>query len=477
MAARKKKKGNGIIFGLVLMGISIGAIWKNEHRFDYYKAAKATVAVEAVDALNPGALFSYTGEMDQDLTLKGEYVQSFEGFLTVKRSAEIFAWDRDEDDDGVTWSKEWMSNLQSNDRNKGLEKKFRSTTLAPPEYQISDLPVQSADIQFVDANESIAPAELSLSEKGANQGLVVQNAYFYLAKGKSDKLGDERISYSGIPVPMEATYFGKWQNGNGVAHKAEVKKGFISNIIQDKGILHHLVAGPREVALISVKKHLARLKMIVRIIGLVACTIGGGILFSSLTRVLVFIPIVGPFINQVTGWIGMLFGFLIGLITLVFAFLTSQPLILGALAVVIVAGVLLIVRNATRKRKGLQNEVAASLGHAPSSGEMAELEYIQLWQLAALNGEINQEEQRCLDKWTRRNGWSQEKIAALSLRARQETTNSDGRVKLKTLIRYSLADGRIDRNELKTLQTVVGWIGLGKKDLRILMKQVQSGFG
>ena len=108
--------------GLILLGGSIGAIWKNEHRFDYYQAAKATEPTEAVGDLSADRLFSHTGSMDRDLTMKGDYVQSFQGLLEVSRSAEIYAWDRDEDDDGVTWSKEWMSSLENNSRNSDLKK-------------------------------------------------------------------------------------------------------------------------------------------------------------------------------------------------------------------------------------------------------------------------------------------------------------------------------------------------------------------
>ena len=109
--AETKKKGNPLVVGLILLGASIGALWKNEHRFDYYKAARATEPVQTVGDLASGDLFSHTGKMDQDLTLKGKYAQTFQGFLEVHRSAEIYAWDRDEDDDSVTWSKEWMSSV------------------------------------------------------------------------------------------------------------------------------------------------------------------------------------------------------------------------------------------------------------------------------------------------------------------------------------------------------------------------------
>ncbi len=169
-----------------------------------------------------------------------------------------------------------------------------------------------------------------------------------------------------------------------------------------------------------------------------------------------------------------LVGFLLGLVTLVIAYLTSMPIVLAVIALVLIAGLVLLAKNARRKRRRIQQDLAGTLGHAPSESELGELDYIQLRQLAARDGAISAEDQRCLERWTRRNGWSPEKVAALTHRAEREPTHGSGREKLEALIRYSLADGRIDRSELKTLQTAAGWAGLGRKDLGDLMNQVQS---
>ncbi|WP_193212857.1 TMEM43 family protein [Luteolibacter marinus] len=474
MAERKKKKGNGILFGLAMIGLSIGALWKNEHRYDYYKAARDTEPVESVDRLARDTLFSHSGAMDQGLTLEGVYVTTFQGYLEVDRVAEVYAWDRDEDDDGVRWSKKWMSYLQNNERNRGLEKKFKSGTIAPPAYRVADLRVEADEIQFVDPARPIPPSGLTLTRLGTEQGLVLQEDHFYLAKGHPEQLGDERVSYRGIPVPETATYFGKWSGGAGVAHQAEVEKGFIAGVIQDKGILHHLVAGSRETALASIGKHLARLKMIVRIVGLAVCTLGGGILFASLTRLLVFLPFFGPFLNRVTGWLGMIFGFSLGLLTLAIAFVTSQPWILGGIAAVVAVAGTFLGRNAARKRRRIQRNVASTLGHVPSPEELKELEFIQLWLLASGNGAINPDEQAHLDRLIRRNAWTPGKVSELTQRAERERAATSDREKLEALVRYSLADGRIDRKELKNLQSAAAWIGVDRKDLRALMTRVQS---
>lgn len=473
--AETKKKGNPIIFGLVLLGASIGALWKNEHRFDYYKAARATEPVESIDDLSPGNLFSHTGKMDQDLVLNGNYVKTFQGFLEVRRWAEIYAWDRDEDDDGVTWSREWMSSLQNNSRNKGLTKRLESTRIRPNTYQLADLTIASREIQFVDKKQDISPSGLQLTEKGINEGLSVRSEYFYLAKGGDDQLGDERLSYEGLPVPETATYFGKWEDGQAVAHQAEKKSGIISSIIEDKGILHHLVAGDRDKALESIKAHIARLKMIVRGVGLLVATIGGGIFFSSLTRFLIFIPVIGPLVNRISGWIGMLIGFVLGFITMALAFLSSKPIILALFILALTVGLYFLWKNAAQKREGVQKHLAKALGHSPSQSELEELEFIKLWQLVAEDGQITPSEQKRLNKWTKRHRWSSAKVVELTQRAGKELATTTPRDNLESLIRFSLADGHIDRTEMKGLEHAARKVGVRGPELNSMILLIQKG--
>jgi len=472
--ARRKKKGNPIIVGLIFLGGSIGALWKNEHRFDYYKAARATKQAQTIDQLASGSLFSFTGAMDQNLTMDGHYVQSFEGFLEVTRLAEIYAWNRDEDDDGVTWSKEWMSSLQNNSRNQGLNKRLKSGKIRPEKYQVANLTISSAEIQFVDKKEEISPSKLKLSEKGASEELDTRDQYFYLSKREGDQLGDERLSYRALPIPETATYFGKLGEGIAVAHQVEKKSGIISSIIEDKGILHHLVAGERKAALESIKAHIARLKMIVRGIGLLVASIGGGLFFSSLTRFLIFIPVVGPVINRISYWIGMLIGFALGFITMALGFLSRQPILLVFFIFVLAAGLYFLWKNAAQKRDRIQRHLTKTLGHSPSQKELEELEFIKLWQLIAKDGQITPSEQRGLNKWTNRHRWSSAKIVKLTERAQKELPTTTPRDNLESLIRFSLADGHIDGAEMKGLEHAARKNGIRSQELTTMIFQIQK---
>ncbi|MCG8601229.1 MAG: phosphatase PAP2 family protein, partial [Verrucomicrobiales bacterium] len=82
MASRKKKnEAGGLIIGPALVIIALVALWKNETRFDYHKAAAKTEPAFSLDAVGEGSNFSYTGGMDGSLTLPGKYIAAFTGYL------------------------------------------------------------------------------------------------------------------------------------------------------------------------------------------------------------------------------------------------------------------------------------------------------------------------------------------------------------------------------------------------------------
>lgn len=473
----KKTKGNPIIIGGVMLGGAIAALWQNEFRFDYHKAASETEFVEHISNLEDNAIFSHTGDMDQSLKLKGDYAQEFIGYLTVRRRAEIYAWDRDEDDDDVTWSKEWMSNLEGNRRNRGLRKELESRTFRPEVYQVGELEIEPREIQFVDANETISPGSLELTAKGTSKKLTIRGSYLYHSKGQGSggtKLGDERLSFSAIAVPEVATYFGKWNGRNAVKHQAEIKDGLIPSIINDIGILHHIVAGERVSALVTIENHIKRIKNIVRIGGLIAATIGGRLVFVGLTKFLLFIPILGGAISTASGWIGMALGFLIGVFTIALAFFSSNPMIMIVPILFIGIGVYFLKNNANKKRETVKEHLNKKLGYSPSDQELKELEYVKLWQLLARDGNISQSEQKRLDVWIKRNGFPLHKVDALTQHAREELTQQTNQVEsLKDLIKLTLANGDIDKKELKTLKQAASFIGLDEQELSRLINQVQ----
>jgi uncharacterized tellurite resistance protein B-like protein len=480
--ARSKDKNSwmSIFIGPAIVFFATVALWKNEHRFDYHQAAKATQPIESVETLSPDQLFSYTGSMDRDLTMSGRYVESMTGFLTVKCRAEIYAWEEDEDEDGTTWSKRWSSSVENNSRNNGLEQRLSSHRVIPKTFEIDTLLIETERMEFVDTFHSIPPGELNLSKAGLDLKLEPQSEYFYLDKGASGDLGDERVSYRGLPVPEHATYFGKFGKEHAVAHQAEVKEHFLNKIIKDTGVLHHLVAGDRLLALSTMKGHIARLKWIVRGVGLVATVLGFSIFFGFFVRFLVHIPVLGNLVSGGVTILSLVFGLTLGLSTILIGFVTSNPIVLGLIVASFLSLFFILRRKAGKSQQAIKADLDQQLGHIADPAEIKELEFKALVSLAMADGKMETGEQRYLKTWAKQHGWDEDKTTAMIKKAQVITISAaaeSSKELLLHLIRLSLADGTLKSHELKTIRKAGEDCGYSRKDVQTMITQVRQAAG
>ncbi|MBL4885996.1 MAG: TerB family tellurite resistance protein [Planctomycetaceae bacterium] len=477
--ARSKKKSGGVLIGPIIVLVAIVALWKNEGRFDYYRAAKSTQAISTLATDHSEKLISYTEAMQPDLTMPGDYVETLVGYLTINRSAEIYAWDRDEDDEGhVSWSKEWMSSLESNSRNSDLSQQLSSKSFRPESYEVGELTIETEEIEFVDANQNIPVASLLLSEVAQSKQLTVQDNYLYLSKHQPSNLGDERINYRGIPVPPIATYFGMYSQSRGIAHHAVKRDGFIDQIIQDTGVLHHLVAGKRTVALKTIKSYLTRLKWVVRGVGFLGISIGFVILLSSAAGFIYHLPLVGRMVQWGVWAISFILGALISIMTITSSYLFHHPITLAGM---LATGAILFYLSRNRaiaSQHQIKQSLDQDLGHTVSEAELEELEFIELVQLALVNQTIDVDERKHLLKWAKKRGWDRDKVKEIVARAKRTigdaTDPAYTKDHLKNLIRLALADGDLSAYELRTITKAAKEVGFSRSDLKRIVKQIRQ---
>lgn len=480
MARKNKNNAAGVVIGPILVLLAMATLWKNETRFDYHRAASRTRPTLLEEAPASNATFSYTGSMKPDLEIRGDYVETFLGQLVVYRSAEIYCWDRDEDDEGhVSWNMEWMSSVQSNSRNSGVRQELQSKTLLPPDYRVGDLPIRSSQIEFVDATHSLDPRSLTRTSVG--QRLAPTDQYFFLRKHRGNQLGDERISYAAIQVPATATYFGKYVDGQGVADTTYERHGFISGLIQDTGILHHLVCGDRQQALATMKRHIRRLKWIVRGAGTLAIVVGFLFFFSGLLRFLFHIPIIGWFAEQGVFIISLAVGIPLAGITIGAGFLAGHPFLLG-LVLVASAGAgywgYRAFRMGRSEQMDMRDSLNQQLGHTMDDDELKEREYLEIAQLMGRQSGLGAQEQQVLDHWGRKQGWSPEKRNEMLQRTQtaetpsavSEATTDEN---LQGLIRLAVADGALSAYEMRTIQSAAQQAGYSRQQVRALMKSAR----
>ena len=474
MASRRKSKWAGIVIGPTIVFCALTALWKNETRFDYHRAAADTHAVEFPSHASSGELISLTGFMDPDLTMSGKYVESFTGFLMVRRHAEIYAWDEDKDsDDHVTWDLRWMSSVESNSRNSGVSQTLSSERFLPPEYEVGELIVAADMIEFVDATEGIAPAGLTLQRPD----LIPEGEFLYLRKHQPSNLGDERVRYTGIPVPESATYFGQFDSNKGVADTTHQRTGIISEIIRDTGILHHIVAGNRDVALATMKAHIGRLKWIIRGIGTVFVVAGFFILFATILGVLFHIPILGRIAESGSFLLALAIGLPLAVITIIGSYLVAHPLLFAAIIAAIGAGIFFLRRRGKSSQLAMKANVDQQYGHVLQVDEVKELEFLELAQLALSDAKYGDKEQNFLREWARKHRWEDATYDRLMAKAMQlRDTSGMGHSSdehLMNLIRLALADGSVSRHEITSIRKTAKHLGYDNATIRELVNRVR----
>ena len=482
MAKKEKNPWIGFLVGPAMVLAALTALWKNEVRFDYYRAASKTTPIVGLENQASNQLISYTGPMDQSLTLTGDYVKNFTGYLTVERQAEIYCWDKHKDSDGdVTWSKKWQSKVENNSRNSGIRRRLHSKNFLPKSYQVGDLPVVPQQIDFVDSKVTIELSQLELVGTGVASELKKRGAYFYRSNGQSTKLGDERVSYKAIPVPPTATYFGKLREKTGVPYDDQKRDGFIANLLHDTGVLHYLVAGNRETALGTMKSHIRRLKWIVRGCGTTAVVAGFLFLFGSMVRFLYQIPVIGWLAEKGVIILSLLLGIPLAILTILIAYLVGNPvMLLGLVAIVI--GVLFYLASARSKAKATQQAVRMGLnqkhGRELDLKDIKTLEFIELVHLAQRDSKIESTERDFLYRWGKKNGWKKDKCdqmiqqAAEARKAPEFNESSDSH--LKNLIELALADGVVSPYEMRAIRHTATKVGYDRSTTDNLLQVVQK---
>ena len=479
MKRRKKNGMGGVIFGPILILLSIAVIWKNETRYDYHREATRCTPVTDVGTATSGQRISFTGPMDKTMEISGNYLESFEGYLVVNRNAEIYAWEKDEDDDGTTWSKRWMSRLERNSRNTGFSQRLSSSRLLPSDYKVGELSVVSDSIEFVDASENINIFDLTLTETATGFDLSQRGEELYLAKGRSDNIGDERVRYSGVPIPDIATYFGKFSGGRGVAYDENRRTGFISQMIGDSGILHHIVAGERERSLATMKAYLNRLKWIVRIAGAGCVVLGFVFLFGSIARFLFPIPLIGPLAERGAFVMALCVGIPVAFMAVLVSYLLSHPFLLAGIVAAIAGLIFWLRRKGEGRKKVIRQQLESDLGHVIKDEEFEDLEFRELAYLAYSDSDVDEKEESFLFQWGKKHGWTTEKcqqvihevVAQRSLIPEQQRTTESH---LNNLIRLAMADGDVTVYEMHTIRTAARKAGYDDTKISALMNQVRQ---
>ncbi|MDG2467866.1 MAG: TMEM43 family protein [Pirellulaceae bacterium] len=479
MSRDRKNKIGGVVFGVGLIAFSMTALWKNETRYNYYRSAKTTTPIDSIGTAAPGTLFSYTGNPDQNLTIEGDYIQQFAGYLIVWRSAEIYSWVENEDEDGnSTYSRGWHSSIDSNSRNAGIRQVLKNQTLKPSEYRIDDLSIVSKQIEFVESPIRIPLGNFSIGSKGSKMGLSKRGDFLYDSPSHVEKIGDERVSYRGITVPSVATYFGKYDSGKGIAETKNMRTGWISRMIKDSGILHHLVAGDRAMALKSMKRHMNRLKWMIRGIGMATVCWGFASFFSVFARLFFNLPFVGHLAEKGAIVMGILLGIPVALLTIASAYLVAHPLILITFLCLVVGSIYKVRKQQIAQQLAIKSKVDREFGTTLSDLDMKEKQFIELVQIARSDSDLAISETKFLYQWGKKHKWSRGKCDELMKKATSHRSvgveNQRTEEHLLQLIKLITADGSVTAHEMHSVRYIAAKAGYDRAGIQKIIKHVQK---
>ena len=504
MAARR---GNSFLVRLLVPPLvvicGVLALWENEGRFDYHAAARKARVVTSAEQGATADSVALTGDLDTAIAVPGEFVEQFPGYLVVDRRAEIYSWNETRRDNRSEWKQGWYGSLQNNSRNRALNKTLSSRRLLPPRYTLDELEIAPAKIHFVDDWTDIDTGDLDLSGAAEQHGLRKSGLFLYKGAGGAPALGDERVSYEGVPSATPATYFGRIVAGEAVGKQFEISRSFLSGLIRNDGMLHHLVKGERDEALDKMASHLQKVTWIVRGAGTLAIVAGIYFFFSGFVNLLYQIPLLGSLVSAGVLVVSLVLGLTLSLLVIVSSLLAHNPLTLALPLIVIIACVVVFRRRANTARdnvrESLDQELAqrsrqratevqqsldaklASMSSAPPPAPTkpaftVEDTFVNLARLALADGDLDRREQKYLVRWGTNSGIAKERMKELFARAKRDgaTLDATHRDDLVPLVCVAMADGTLSLRELSRLNGFAKRLGIPEREVRRIIKNVES---
>jgi hypothetical protein len=343
----------GVLFGIGLFIGSFFVLWNNEGRTDLSTIADDSVAISAasVDPANEGKLVAASGVLaaseplgDPDYLRPGDY-------LTLEREVEMYSWiertsSTSETNLGgsetttteYTYEMGWTSN-PANSSNFEVPQGHENPALNIEEASFT-APSATVGAFSVNLDSLSLPSsrDVALSNDMLSNGVrgQVNSNFLYLRNGSANtpRVGDVRISFSGVPSGQNVTTFAK-QEGSALV---PFMRG------DDQLYLAH--AGDRQSGIDALHSSYQTTGWIFRIVGFFMMWIGMGLVSGPLSTFLDVVPIFGKVSRNLIGFITFGLSLVLTIITVVIAMIMHNIIaLLILLAIIIAVGVFLYQRT------------------------------------------------------------------------------------------------------------------------------------
>ncbi|QDU89433.1 hypothetical protein Pla175_28230 [Pirellulimonas nuda] len=493
--ARERPNGRWevVATGSAIVVAGVLALWENEGRFDFYRAARdAPVVQSAADAAAVDT-FSLTGEVDTQVPIEGRYVKPFASYLCVDRAASVCSWHKSGDSD---WKLSWGPSVPDNARNQGVKQTLRGGALFPTKYLVGDLEVHPDAVQLVDDKVPISGVDLPLTQAGRQAGLLQARACLVRGNLAHPRLGDERLDYTGVPNAPVATYFGKMDGRRARGKQFDVSPGRLSALLYERylpadlmkndGVLHHLVNGDRRHALGVLKSRSAKETWLARLGGAAVVVLGVYGLLERFSNLLYHVPVLG----QIARWgmllLSVLMGAALSLLVVAVSAMVHHPWALGPPLALVAAGAWWLIRGSRRAQTHAREAVdhyqherlaqASGTPTVPLPAARDERMFSNLIKLAVGDG-LGKRENRLLVRWGKKHGITKPRMQKLFAEAQRDPAPADAasRDGFILMVAVALADGKLSVREQSVLVAMAARLGISKDEVRRIIVGVATG--
>lgn len=357
----------GIIFGFILIIVSIILLWWNEGRAihtenDLKDGSKNVVHLQSNIPVpeNENKLVHLTGEISTTDTLKDPDFNISVKAVALRRNVFIYQWVENEEEETekqlggsekitkkYTYTKEWVSNQINSD---DFKNKYGHLNKSAYDFQNNSLKAKQV---FVDSfklstdliNSAFKYEPYELDSNIINKSYKVSSDTIYLGSGNlgnNPVIGDMKISFD-VVYPSQTVSIVSKQSNNTLVPFIGKNGTTISELVFGTVSANEMFKNA-----ISSNRTLT---WILRLVGLICCIFGFMLILNPLVIIGDVVPFIGSILGIGTGLVSSIFGFIVSFITIAIAWLFYRPII----SIILIAVSVLFFIFLLSKRKPIKN--------------------------------------------------------------------------------------------------------------------------
>lgn len=345
----------GVLFGIVIIPLSIWGLWWNEGQPDLSVLAQASIAVDGnqVNLDAEGQFVAVTGTLKSNSMLADEPWMTPGNYVSLYRRVEMYAWEEStsttETEDAIgggstttttySYNKTWTespansANFEYPAGHENPNKPIDSLRQSVDRASIGTYEINAQQIALPSGNR-ITPQPNTLPE-----GFSLQGDYIYSRADApiNPQIGDIRISIDALLSGISVTALGLQQGKQIVRYEVDKQEFF------------RVFIGTREDALTTLhNEYLIRIWLI-RAFGILGIFIGLQLIVGPIGRILGVIGILGKAVDGIFGIINAVLALAIGIAVIIVSQIFHNIWLLLITIALIVAVVVYYLRNRSNK--------------------------------------------------------------------------------------------------------------------------------